>query len=851
MTRGTGLPLSGLRVLDLSDETTVQTGRFLADLGAIVVRIESANGDAIRRREPFVSSAQGLERSLSHMLFNAGKLSVGVDFDASETWDLIDRLTGHSDIVVAPLRKSSLARAYFDPPRFASTHPTVGLVDVVFRRDQPDVEATDLMAVAAGGLLYCNGYPDRAPDYPVGHLAFKQASIVATAAACALALGKQRSGQGGIVCISLEEAVMSTTIQAANQNLWRWMHAICQRAGTGGLTYPVLGADGRVALVPGSGANFETKDGKFVVFGMTPFTLERWHSFVQWAEELTGDVSLKGERWHSADVRSENREHVHAVMSALCRTLDRDELSSAGQARGLMIVPVNRVEDIAADEHLIERGCFPSVDHPMFDHPLKTVRSPFRSTAYDVTAWRAPLLGEHTFEVLQNMGGATAPEIERLRDMRVIRGLADSSPSRFSWTRPTGGPSVEKGPTAAFGGKLPLAGYRVIDFCWQAAGPLMTELLANLGADVVKVESSTRIDTVRLFSHPLEKFSIDTGAFFNDCNTGKRSITLNLGKPEGLELARRLIQDADMVTSNFTPGQMEKWGFGYEQLQALRPGIIVASLPVMGSEGPKRSWRGIGNSVVAMSGIAAHMGFPDRAPVGLGTLQTDFTVPLIGASAIMSALLHRERTGEGQYIEIAQYESALHLLDTELIEFLVNGDSAPRKGNRSRQSSPHGVFASSGDDRWLALEVRDTVEWLQLCAAIGRPDLATREELRSLSGRRGCEQEIEDAITAWTSQRTAFDGESVLQGLGIPAAALRNVADLVEDRPGLAEFFEVVDHPSGAAVMLQNQPFTWNGKRLQISRAPLLGEHNEQVFRGDLGIDEDTFVGLMVSEVIV
>src|SRR5262249_45716486 len=161
-------------------------------------------------------------------------------------------------------------------------------------------------------------------------------------------------------------------------------------------------------------------------------------------------------------------------------------------------------------------------------------------------------------------------------------------------------------------------------------------------------------------------------------------------------------------------------------------------------------------------------------------------VPLIGASALIAALRHRERTGEGQYIEIAQYESALHLLDTELIEFLVNGTSPPRRGNRSPHATPHGVFPANGDDRWLALEARSTMEWLQLCGAIGRPDLAAREDLRSLEGRQAAEDEIEAAVSAWTCARSALEGESILRGLGIPAAALRNIADLVDDRPGLA-----------------------------------------------------------------
>ena len=825
------------------------------------------------------------ERALSHLLVNAGKLSLALALDAPQAWEIIDRLTGTMDIVIAPLAKTAAARAYFDPARFARLYPAVGLIDVVYRRDEPETVATDLMAVAAGGLLYCNGFPDRAPDYPVGHLAFKQASLVATAVACAMALGQQRHGGGATACISLEEAVMSTTIQAANQNLWRWMGAICRRAGTGGLTYPVLGADGKVALVPGAGAHFETADGRHVVFGMTPFTTERWDSFVRWTTERTGDTSLEGAGWHDGALRAAERDHVHTVMAKLCRSLDRDTLATEGQARGLLIVPVNRVEDIAADPHLIARGCFPPVHHPALGAPVPSIRSPFGSGDTTPPARPAPLLGQHSEQVLRGIAGLSAAELTRLHALGLVGGAVAATYPDSSDTAPPARPqqgaarfaSTDAGPggsedtsdsgavpratpaagtaTAAVPGTgamppLPLAGYRVIDFCWQAAGPLMTELLANLGADVIKLESATRIDTVRLFMHPLEQFSIDTGAFFNDCNTGKRSITLDLGKAAGRDLARRLIATADAVTSNFTPGQMERWGFGYDDLQQLRPGIIAVSLPVMGSEGPKRGWRGIGNSVVAMSGLAAHMGHPDRPPVGLGTLQTDFTAPLFGAAALIAALRARERDGGGRCIEIAQYESALHLLDTELLEYLVNGASPPRRGNRSAHAVPHGVFPAAGDDRWLALQADTALEWQRLCTVIGRPDWAARPDLQTLEGRRAIEDEVEATISEWSRRLPAEEGEAALRAADIPAAALHNVADLVERRPGLQEFFTSVEHPAGVTIRLQNQPFTWNGRRLPNSRAPLLGEHNSDVLQGELGIDAVRFEELLISDVI-
>lgn len=823
-------PLSGIIVVDMSDECLALTGVLLADLGATVIRVEDITGDALRRRGPFVADESGLERSLAHLRYNSGKLSVAADLESPSTWELTDRLTADVDLVIAPLVKPRAAAQYFDPEDFRLRYPGTGLVDIVTRRSDPSFPASDLLAVATGGLLYCNGFPDRPPDYPAGKLGFKQAAINAAAAAAALLLGQQRHGTGGVACVSLEEAVISTLIQAANQNLWNWYGAVGKRAGLQGLSYPVLGAGGAVALIQGSPTTFETRDGKWVVFGMTPFTIQRWIAFVDWLAELTGDTSLQGEAWHDATYRAEHRSDVEAGMRRLCGQLDRDELAMAGQARGLMVVPVNTVADIARDPHLAARGVFLDVEQEALQRTIPRVRSPFRSTAWEPIVKPAPKLGEHTRRVLE-VASASAP------------GVPGAEPARAA------APHRER--TARGEDALPLAGYRVVDFCWQAAGPLTTEMFANLGADVIKIESLKRVDTVRLFSHPMEHFSIDTGAFFNDCNTGKRSITLNLSTPEGLDIARRLIQDADVVTSNFTPGQMEDWGLGYEDLRKIKDDIVVLTLPVMGETGPKSGWRGIGISVVAMSGLAWHTGAPGQVPIGLGTLQTDFTVPLFAATAVMSALLQREATGRGQHIEIAQYESGLHLLDTELMDYLVNGRVAERQANRSTLAAPHGVFPCAGDDRWVAIEARSHAEFQQLCRTIDRPDLAVRADLVTLEGRQAANAEIEDAISRWTAQRPPEAAERTLRAAGIAAAALRHVGDLMANDAGLDGFFTTVQHPAGGPITVQNQPFTWNGRRLAIDRAPLLGEDNEAVLRGELGLSEEEFVDLMVREVVI
>ena len=389
----------------------------------------------------------------------------------------------------------------------------------------------------------------------------------------------------------------------------------------------------------------------------------------------------------------------------------------------------------------------------------------------------------------------------------------------------------------------------MLDFCWMAAGPLITEMLANLGADVIKIESVSGIDTVREFSHPPQGFTIDTGAFFNDTNTDKRSLTLNLHHPKTRELILEMLPHFDLVTNNFAPGAMEKFHLTYDELREHKPDLIYASFPVMGTSGPKKSFRGIGNGVTALSGVAGHTGQPERAPIGIGTLHTDFTLAPIASSLLIAALLHRERTGEGQQIEIAQYEAAVHLLDHELMDALVNGVDTPRIGNRSTEYCPHGLFPALGDDSWLAVAVRDRREWRSLCDLIGREDLAGREDLLTLEGRKAAEDEIEAALSEWSAKHEAWEAASMLQALEIPASPAETAADLAVRDEGARSLFFRYDRGE-VPFITQHQPFTWNGERLGSRPSPGLGEHSEEILKGEFGINDERYVELLIEQVI-
>jgi crotonobetainyl-CoA:carnitine CoA-transferase CaiB-like acyl-CoA transferase len=402
----TALPFAGVTVLDCSDEATALAARWLADLGARVIRVEASDGDRLRRRPPFVDGVPGLERSLAHLRYNGGKESVALALDLPEAWEIADRLAGSADVVIAPLDKSPNAARFFDEDRMAAVHGDgPGVVDTVFRFGGPRTPPLDLMGVAAGGLLYLNGFPEDAPNLPAGKLAYKQVSLAVAEAAGALILRKLRFGRAGRVTVSMEEAVAWTTMQTANANFYHWHGRRPTRYGLTG-----LGATGRTI--------FPTKDERFVSFTINP---PRWSNYVRWIEQVTGDGSLAGEEWSDPAYQYAHIADLNEKTLALCRALNRDELVDEGQRLGLLVTPVHSMADLAADPHLAARGYLEQVPHPQLERELTMPRPPFISTAYTTSGRPAPTLGQHTRQVLRDDAALDDDAIDGLIAMGIAR----------------------------------------------------------------------------------------------------------------------------------------------------------------------------------------------------------------------------------------------------------------------------------------------------------------------------------------------------------------------------------------------------------------------------------------------
>lgn len=384
----------------------------------------------------------------------------------------------------------------------------------------------------------------------------------------------------------------------------------------------------------------------------------------------------------------------------------------------------------------------------------------------------------------------------------------------------------------------PLNGLRVLDFCWMIAGPMTTRILADLGAEVIKVESYTRIDRIREGGPRREDDPhLDAAGVFADCNSNKRSIVLDLNTSRDRDFARELAAISDMVTDNFTGDRMTRWGLGYSDLVKDNPSLIVMSMPVMGTTGPWMRYGAYGNGVSALAGFNMLMGFPERPPVGIGPLYPDFTSPFFGATALFSALHYRNLTGKGQFIDLAQYQASASLLDTEILDYSVNGAVPNQSANRSPHSCPHGAFRCMGDDNWVVVEITADDEWQALCRIMERPDLAADERLQTLAGRKAHEDLIDIELERWTSQRDRWEIMEVLQSGGIAAGVVQTLQDMLEHDTHMAqEHYQKVEHPSGYEFTVHRLPMRINGIAPEASHHPSMGGDDDYVLGELLGL---------------
>lgn len=403
---------------------------------------------------------------------------------------------------------------------------------------------------------------------------------------------------------------------------------------------------------------------------------------------------------------------------------------------------------------------------------------------------------------------------------------------------------------------LPLQGVRVADFSWVWAGPYCTMLLATLGAEVIKIEGHKRTDLMRRSvvwslpeAAPLE-VPPNQAMSHHVVNLSKKSVTLDITKPEALELAKRLVAISDLVIDNMRAGSMVRLGLGYEELRKVRPDIIMLSSSSRGQQGPEKDYAGYATIHHAIGGGAYITGYPDDAPCH-STGDVDLMNATTLAYVVLAALYHRAQTGEGQFIDYSQCEGVSSLIGDLLLGYEMNSDIPERMGNAHPEYAPHNVYQCWGVDRWLALEVHSDEEFATLARVIGKPELAEDPRFANMVSRKKNESELDQVIEEWTRARDRDWTVNEFCQAGLTVAPSRNARDLYAD-PHLQErhAFVTVNHPELGEQELVGVPWKMSDCEIAIGHAPLLGEHNDYVLGELLGLSQAEVDNLRRNDII-
>ena len=807
--------LSPYTVIDLTDDRGELASMFLGDLGADVIKIEPPQGSSSRRVGPFLDNAPQLENSLRYFAFNRNKRGVTLDLAAEEGRRALVALAGKADFIVESARLGEMDKLGLGFDSLRQANPRIVYVAITpYGQDGPHagLAASDLTLAAMGGQMSVQGDPGRPPVRISVPQVWLHASVEAVVGALTAHARMRATDEAQFVDVSAQAATVWTMLHG------RVAHAIqgfdFNRSGSA-----IQSGTMNIPLV------YQCADGYIVAAPMTS-TLTK---VVRWLVEdgIVPNEWIEGEDWlvyqrklvQGEPIRYELNEVVDAV-GRFVRTRTKSELLESGLREQVSLAPVHSFEDLARFRQLEARGYWLTAPLPNGS----TVEAPglpaqLTETPMKVRRW-PPALGQHNREVLESLSSPL------------------SSPSKQE-SLAADGRAKPRNVTPA---PLPFEGVKVADFTWVWVGPTTTKYLADHGATVVRVESQNRPDTVR-FLGPYKDQAIGPNRThaFNDFNTSKLGLTLNLKTPEGIEIAKRLIGWADVYIESFTPGTVAGLGIGYDTVRALNPSIIMVSTCLMGQTGPAAAFSGYGFHAGAIAGFYEVTGWPDLPPDGPWIAYTDAIAPRILASTVMAALDHRRRTGQGQFIDAGQMEMSLQFLAPEIIDFKSSGRLATRKGNRSDTAAPHGVYPCAGEDQWCAIAVQNDDQWTGLRQAIGDPDWARDPRFDTAAGRLDHQDEIDRRISSWTSDCAPQEVMRLLQAQAVPAGVVQRSSDLMKD-PQLIHrrLFRELEHPEVGRAPYTGHLFNIRGYDSGPRFAPpVMGQHNEQVLKEVLGMSDD------------
>lgn len=794
--------LARYRILDLTDDRGHLAGMVLAQLGAEVIAIEPPGGQRARRLGPFAGTDPDPERSLTHWAYNRGKKSVVLDLSTQEDRHRLDELAAGADALIES------GAGDLDVAALGDRHPHLVVASVSgFGRTGPKSAwaASDIVNTAASGPMGITGDRDRAP---VRQSLPQTWHFAAADAACAVLLAlreRERSGLGQYADLAAQQSYIIAT---QYQMLYPFAGAPNTERLSGGMEIgPITlrlvyeAVDGYISLVflvgptvgPYNTRLFEWMDEE----GMCPDEF-RDVDWVGFGAQLTSDPEAPGMLNRGAE-----------VINAFTRTKTKRQLLDGALERNLLLAPILTSTELLDLDHLAEREYWREIDGVTFPGPL--ARPPAAPLTTDVGP---PLLGQHTEEVL-------------------------AAPPRQPAVPPTAEPG-KAGP--------PLEGVKVVDMTWAIAGPYTARIMANFGADVVRVESETKPCIMRgagpfMDNEPGAENSLS----YHTINASKMSLALDLREPEAIRVVEELAAWADVLIESYSVGVIDRMGLGYERLRSINPELIMVSTSLMGQTGSIKNISGFGNVGAAVAGFYPFGGWPDRAPCGPFGAYSDYISPRFTTSVILAALDHRESAGQGQHIDYSQMEGAIHLLAPAMLDDAVNGIEGTRLGNRDANFAPHGAYPVVGDDRWVAIACETDAQWTALARTIGREELAALDVAERFE-RHG---ELDALIEAWTGRSDGAEVEAALQAVGVPAHRVLYAPDVVADAQ-LDHRSAFVQTPHGqwgevwveeTAIHLSRTP---GGVRWA---APTFGEHLFPILTELLGHSNDEAADMIASGV--
>ena len=805
-------PLTGIRVIDLAVDRGELCGRLLSDLGADVIKVEPPEGSPSRSLPPLDPLTP--EHSLFFTMRNCGKRSVVIDPGDDADMERFEALLASADALIGSAEPGAAAAVGFpqiEAEALAARHPHLVVASVTaYGRSGPyagrDVPGSVIDATS--GMCWKAGLPEREPLMPPGNISGDVAGLVAAfAVVCALI---QRSGHGAgqLIDVSANEAAAQITdwsLPNSSKSMVEGVEPMEIRAGPGPVYTILAAADGFVRLVV-----------------LSP---RQWHAIRAWLGEpdYLQDPEYDGfiARFMIADAV------LNPLYEELFSTMTMEEVAEEAQRRGIVATPILKPGDVITNEHFEARETFDRV--PLSTGGTMSLPSGWMEIDGERVGptGRPPHLGEHTDEVLAalDVAASGAPKPDGL----------------------TAWPPV---PDAAPEPGLPLAGVRVADFGHGGVGVEISRMLAEYGADVIKIESRTYPDFIRVV------LGGEMSPSFASSSRSKRSLGINAKTDEGRRMLLEMATGSgdaprfDVVVENGSTGVMGGLGLGYGDFAAANPGVVMVSSQLMGSSGPWSAWRGYGPNTQVTGGMTHLWDYPDvERPSGSQAIFPDHWAGRMGALAAVAALLGLRRgvTDGGCHAEVCQVEQVVGVMGDLLARESLQAGSVKPQGNRRDRGTPWGLFACEGEDQWVAVCCRTDDEWAALAGLIGVGDPA----LAASEARREREAEIEEAVSAWTRTMSKHAVTEACLAVGVPAGPMLTSSQQLQD-PHLAArgYLVEIDQPPIGAMTIEGPAFAATGMPdADIRPAPALGEHTRQIV-AELGLDAATIDALIAQGVL-